>query len=351
MKRIVICCDGTWNRPDSPNPTNVVRLSGLVAPVSSDGVPQITFYDQGVGTGNLLDKLIGGTFGKGLDQNIKDAYLFLAHNYSEGDEVYFFGYSRGAYTARSTVGLIRNCGLLRRGHFDQLDEAFALYQKRDESADTSEAIAFRSNHSLEIDIKFVGVWDTVGSLGMPLRGLRWFSRNKYQFHDTQLTSRVKNAYHAVAIDERRGPFVPTLWSGDSKPGQRIEQCWFTGVHSDVGGGVRIDGLSDITLRWMMDKSAESGLSFDEGMAAATISPDPFSYLHNSMIGMYKFTRGQTREIGVISPTTETVSGSAVERFERVESEYRPENLARYLDDAGKARTAADSSSSSDSDAA
>jgi uncharacterized protein (DUF2235 family) len=136
----------------------------------------------------------------------------------------------------------------------------------------------------------------------------------------------------VAIDERRGPFKPTLWSGDAKPGQVIEQRWFTGVHSDVGGGVRLTGLSDISLRWVMDMANTCGLAFDEALAAATIAPDPLSYLHDSMTGMYKLTPGYRRPIGAISAATETVSAEAITRMQDPSADYRPENLLKYLSD-------------------
>lgn len=331
MKRLIICCDGTWNRPDQKNLTNVVKLSRFIAARDSDGVPQVVFYDQGVGTGNLLDRLTGGAFGHGLDQNIRDAYLFLMNNYEDGDEIFIFGYSRGAYTARSTAGLIRNCGLLKRAHADHFPEAFSLYQKRDESADTEEAVAFRTNYAREIEIKFIGVWDTVGSLGVPLRGLRWFSRNKYQFHDTALSRRVKFAYHAVAIDERRSPFKPTLWSNLPKPGQVIEQKWFAGVHADVGGGSAVSSLSDVALNWMMEKASACGLEFNSEIVTTKLRPDPLGYLHNSMTGFYRLTRGYTRSIGAIAPQTESVHEAAVARFEDPSAQYAPENLRRYLE--------------------
>ena len=124
-KRIVISSDGTWNRPDQKNPTNVIKMARAILPTAPDGKCQVVFYDQGVGTGKRLDRWLGGAFGQGLEKNVEDAYRFLMHNYDEGDEIYLFGFSRGAFTARSTVGMIRNSGLLHKTHADRFSKAYA----------------------------------------------------------------------------------------------------------------------------------------------------------------------------------------------------------------------------------
>ena len=330
MKRLIVCSDGTWNRPSQANPTNVTQISRLIVPVDGQGVHQVVFYDWGLGTGNLFDRLTGGAFGTGLDRNIEDGYRFLVQNYSEGDEVYLFGFSRGAYTARSLAGLVRNCGLLQKRHAARYDEAYQLYRNRDGGADTQDAIGFRSNYSREIDIKFVGVWDTVGALGVPLRRLRWLRRNRYKFHDTELSRRVKFAYHALAIDEKRGPFEPTLWTNDPKEGQTIEQAWFVGVHSDIGGGNADHGLADITLKWMIDRASACGIEFDSAEVNATVNPDPLGTLHNSKTGLYRFSRGHTRALGVASARSEGIHQSAVTRVQRTTGRYGPSNVTAYI---------------------
>ncbi|MDF3010573.1 MAG: hypothetical protein K0S03_1369, partial [Burkholderiales bacterium] len=220
MKRLILCCDGTWNSADqerngTPCPTNVVKLGYRVAKRDGD-IPQLIYYDQGVGTGNTLDRASGGAFGDGLEENIHDAYRFLVANYEPGDELYLFGFSRGAFTVRSIGGMIRKCGILERPM--QFRKSCSLI------------------HEEPIPIRMIGVWDTVGSLGIPLRGLRWLTRREHQFHDTELSGSVQVACHALAIDERRAPFAPTLWDYKPKPGQQVEQVWFCGAHSDVGGG-------------------------------------------------------------------------------------------------------------------
>jgi uncharacterized protein (DUF2235 family) len=330
-KRIVICSDGTWNRPDQKYPTNVVKLARSISPVAQDELPQVVFYDEGVGTGPGLDRWLGGATGRGLEKNIQDCYRSLMDNYEEGDEVFFFGFSRGAYTVRSTVGLIRKVGLLNKIHADRFPQAYRIYRKRDPTPDTPEAIDFRQRFSREIGIKFLGVWDTVGALGIPLRGLRFLTMRRHRFHDVRLSRIVKNAYHALAIDERRGPFKPAVWESADNPGQVVEQVWFAGVHSDVGGGYAESGLSDVAFTWMKQKAQECGLSFDEEYLGRTIRPDGLGPSHSSKTGLYRLTPGIWRRLGE-QPPTEAAHPCAVERHKSHQPPYRPRNLVEYLSD-------------------
>ena len=329
MKRLVVCCDGTWNRPDQKHPTNVVKMSRAIAPKGADGTPQVVFYDRGVGTGNLLDRLTGGAFGTGLERNVEDAYRFLMHNYEDDDQIFLFGFSRGAYTARSAAGLIRKCGLLRKADADQFRQAYDFYRRRDATPDAADVARFRERYSREIDIHFIGVWDTVGARGIPLRGVRWLRRDRYQFHNMRLSRRVKNAFHAVAIDERRGPFTPSLWEAVRKEGQRVEQAWFTGVHSDIGGGYREGGLADIAFTWMKEKAEQCGLGLDEDYVNDFVKPNPIDVLHNSMTGFYRITPGRTRQIG--QNANEAAHACAVLRFKGDRQAYDPTNLREYLE--------------------
>ncbi|MBK9386341.1 MAG: DUF2235 domain-containing protein [Planctomycetes bacterium] len=347
MKRLILCCDGTWNRADQakaeddgparPTPTNVVKLAYRVA--KHDGaIPQLVFYDQGVGTGNILDRVLGGAFGDGLDENIFDAYRFLMANYEAGDELFFFGFSRGAYTARSIGGMIRKCGILKRSSFEQYANAMQLYRS-EAKPDGPEAVAFRREHSITgdepIPIRFIGVWDTVGSLGIPLQGLRWLTFRKHAFHDTELSSLVKHACHALAIDELRGPFEPTLWTAKPKDGQLVEQVWFSGVHSDVGGGYNDDRLSDLTLAWMLERAGSAGLALDPTMAAQRpVKGDSRGALHPSKTGFYRLTRAYRRPIGLDARTgtrdpRQHVHPSVLARWDR-DPGYRPENLRGWF---------------------
>ena len=343
MKRLVLCLDGTWNRADQPSPTNVVMT--VVRTAKRDGqTVQIGYYDQGVGTGNVLDRFTGGAFGEGLEDNINDAYRFLIGNYELGDELYLFGFSRGAYTARSLAGMIRKCGILKRASAREYAAAVALYRNA-EHPDDPGPTAFRQQHSMagsgRIEIRFIGVWDTVGALGIPLRGLRWLTRREYQFHDTELSGSVKFAYHALAVDEHRAPFAPTLWTYKPKDGQTVEQTWFCGAHSDVGGGYAQRGLSDITLTWMLGKARATGLVLDsDAMAAYALNPDARGTLHNSKTGLYWLTRGLDRQIGVATPgrdadaapildPTQAVHESVRQRWD-ADPTYRPKSLASYF---------------------
>ena len=206
---------------------------------------------------------------------MRDCYRFLVERYEPGDELFLFGFSRGAFTARSLAGLIRNAGILRREHAGRVDEAYRLYRARGDLAHPSgiESRIFRRWYSHEPDVHFIGVWDTVGALGIPgMRGR--LAERMWGFHDTQLSSHVSNAFHALAIDERRRPFAPTLWDRPADaPGQTLEQVWFAGVHSDVGGGYPNPGLSEIALLWMAGRAAACGLAFDAGQFTKVATPD------------------------------------------------------------------------------
>lgn len=331
MKRLILCCDGTWNSADqekngAPCPTNVVKLGYRVAK-RDGGIPQLIYYDQGVGTGNTLDRMTGGAFGDGLEENIHDAYRFLVANYEPGDELYLFGFSRGAFTVRSVGGMIRKCGILERRAVRYYRDAIALY-RNEQHPDDAQPKAFRKSCSVipeeSIPVRMIGVWDTVGSLGIPLRGLRWLTRREHQFHDTELSGSVQVACHALAIDERRAPFAPTLWDYKPKPGQQVEQVWFCGAHSDVGGGYAETGLSDIALEWMIGKARAAGLAFDAAATAAyPLKPDPLGELHNSKTGVYRLTAGIDRAIG--ADPTQSVHPSVRARWE-ADPGYRPAPL-------------------------
>ena len=253
-KRIVICADGTWNSTKATDvignsaTTNVWLTYQLVKPTATDGTPQLAYYHPGVGTGGFIDRVRGGLTGHGLDDNIKACYRFLVDHYHRGDYVYLFGFSRGAYTVRSLAGFVRNCGIIDTEKLAQgesveaaVEEAFVLYRKRgDESAPSAQgSVDFRVEHSHpDFRITCIGVWDTVGSLGIPV-GLagRIMSHFRYGFHDVTLSSWVDCAFHAVAADERRRPFVPTLWlqRPDAREhGQRVTSEFPAG--SEDGGG-------------------------------------------------------------------------------------------------------------------
>jgi uncharacterized protein (DUF2235 family) len=274
MKRIVICFDGTWNKPADEAltatqqvETNVCRFYKSVKDVAPDGAKQVKWYDEGVGT-KWYDRFIGGAIGAGLELNIVQGYEFLAKNYEAGDEIYVVGFSRGAYTARSLVGMLRNCGLIQPKHLAlRVAMAYGIYRTRDDNPDSFTAKLFRSAFCHEVKVKFVGVWDTVGALGIPLDVLKDVNMKFYEFHDTKLSHSVENAYHAIAIDEHRQDYDVCLWSPDSTR-QQMEQRWFIGAHCDVGGGYSDRRLSDLTLRWMQERASALGLAVNPVVVGA-----------------------------------------------------------------------------------
>ena len=270
MKRIITCNDGTWNQPGTIDSgagvmTNVEKIYKCITSKDPGGIEQVKFYDEGVGTGQgKWNQIKGGVTGWGIDKTIMDTYKFIMWNYAgPSDELYLFGFSRGSYTARSLAGFIRNCGILKPENLHLVDEAYELYRDRSILAHPeSDAMrSFRNQYSHNgrdiTPIKCIGVWDTVGALGIPLHFYQLSNKKRYKFHDVTLSSWVQNAFHAVSIDERRKIFSPTLWqkSKDFTPSNHLDQVWFTGVHANVGGGYKQTGLSDITLHWMMEKVA------------------------------------------------------------------------------------------------
>jgi uncharacterized protein (DUF2235 family) len=369
-KRIVIACDGTWNRPDQLHhgeitPSNVTKLALAVAD-DDGGTEQCVFYERGVGTGGAVDRIGGGAVGIGLSQNVLAPYRYLAEHYVPGDDLYLLGFSRGAFTARSLAGLIGNCGILRPEHLGAVDAAYALYRSRAKSTrpNSNEARLFRrtyahreqpreSEHRYVEDrtpIRFLGVWDTVGALGVPIpapvpKKAREYLSRRWSFHDVQLGSHVWHAAHAMAIDERRRPFEPTPFErqADAPAAQTIEQVWFTGVHSDVGGGYPDPGLADIPLLWMADRAAAHGLAFkpewfhrtaspvtERRESGEDVRPDALGTKHNSMTLLYRAMKPLDRRLEA-APDSD-VASSARLRLETASADYHPKMLKAYLDE-------------------
>lgn len=338
-KRLILCCDGTWNTPDQqtrgmPSPTNVTKLALAVAPRDPDGVEQRVFYHKGVGT-SRWERLRGGAFGFGLSRDVRDTYRFIVNHFEPGDELFFFGFSRGAFTARSTAGFVRNAGILRPDEVGRVDEAYALYRSRSAHPRSIEAQLFRQSFSFETRIRFIGVWDTVGALGIPLSGLRWANavNRRWQFHDTDLSTTVDSAFQALAIDEKRRPFMPAVWHmQDDAVGQQLEQVWFAGVHCDIGGGYPQSQLSDIALWWLSNRARSCGLAFED--EASRLDPCWASGpLHESDTAFYRLLRPYFRPIGAADPRHEFVASTVIERHDR--GGYSPPGLVAYLRNAPK----------------
>jgi uncharacterized protein (DUF2235 family) len=375
MKRLVFCFDGTWNKLVPDLATNVVLTAASIDRIDKNGVAQIIHYDEGVGTGDL-DAMRGGMFGTGLIDNVREAYRFLVFNYDPGDEIYVFGFSRGAYSARTFVGFIRHVGPLHRLHVGRIDEAIKLYQERKEGKDgAGEAMRrFRAEFSNKVCIgtadddwrcanqpgyvagsapqlrvKFLGVWDTVGALGVPeiLPFSGWLNK-EYDFHDPSLDAFVESARHAVAIDERRELFPPVLFGDlttlnaaagfeNDAPRAPYQERWFPGVHGSVGGGGDIRGLSDDALAWVLAGAKQAGLKLDTtvGTRIHGFRPDPFAPLVNEADPEWSATQ-------LVKDDREgpehlwQLSASAIRRWRtpavRLGGEpYRPGALARVAD--------------------
>jgi uncharacterized protein (DUF2235 family) len=347
MKRLIVCCDGTWNTPDAaeddiPCPTNVVKVAESVLPRDEEGVAQVVYYDTGVGTsGGRVMRGFAGATGRGLSDNVRKAYRWLVEKYEPGDEIYLLGFSRGAFTARSLGGLIRNSGILRWRAIDQEKAAYDLYRSRSPASHprARESRLFRRTFAVEerTPIRCVAVWDTVGALGNPLLIERVVDRRN-AFHDTGLSSSVQHAFHAVAIDEKRRLFEPALWylPADAE-GQVLEQRWFVGVHANVGGGYPRVGLSDLALDWIVRKTEALGVRYGE----LERKMDWREAVEVSWRGMYRalpphhrpirrpdLLPGRAEDSGPIV-TNETIDPSVLERWEQ-DSDYRPPNLEDFF---------------------
>ncbi len=284
MKRLIICSDGTWCNEHGVTSSYVKRMCDELAE-EYNGVEQHGFYDSGIGStwNSRFMKYFTGAFGIGLNKNILDCYAFLVDSYEPGDEIYLFGFSRGAYTVRSLAGLIRNCGILKDG--SRMKEAFALYRNKKYPPDRDVSKQFRKEHAVEepdgeTKIKFLGVFDTVGSLGIPAYRGGIGRAPWHNFHDTELSHIVRHARHALAIDEARKQFPPTLWDDASAAEKGIDakQVWFAGVHSDIGGTFKDSTLGDCAGEWMAREAAACGLGFSSSFWE-TLHPAPLGKIN------------------------------------------------------------------------
>jgi uncharacterized protein (DUF2235 family) len=361
-KRLVVCLDGTWNTVNDN--TNVWRLKSLVAPVGSDDLRQTVYYHKGVGT-SFGSYIRGGMLGYGLDDEIIWAYEWLIDNYNAGDELFIFGFSRGAYTARSLSGFIAKCGLLASGAPLSVNQLYARYRRAsavktirtlfDEQQADKTALSLEEQwmlkYSQAIDIDFLGVWDTVGALGLPFGDLPILGKQDMQFLNTGIRISNKFAFHAVAIDEHRKVFSPTLWTVDYPKAAppphhhrtlaQVEQRWFIGAHANVGGGCENDLLAQRPLKWMMDKAAAVGLAFrhDIDVETPALPPTISDSYSEFAYGAYRLVADPYfRPIGtapIESSATEmrenineTIDASVFDRW-GADQTYRPPNLSDW----------------------
>lgn len=354
IKRIALFLDGTWNNVNDN--TNVWRLKSLCTKSSE----QLVYYSAGVGT-QSGEHLSGGMFGIGINEEVIRAYEWLVEHYEADAQVFIFGFSRGAFTARSLAGLISKCGLLKPGSPVSIKQLYERYRKS--TAPTVRALdkatvgelpledQWIKEYSRGIPIWFQGVWDTVGALGVPLPCVPKVSRSDFAFLETDLRINYTHAYQALAIDEHREAFAPTLWvkstpkHGDTYPDRdldHVEQRWFVGAHANVGGGYEDDLLAQIPLQWLMSKAVAHGLQFNDSVVID--GNENTCPIHDSLAemahGIYEvltFGKHYYRPIGaepsdtgeaVVSTINETIDATVFDRW-RTDATYRPKNLADW----------------------
>lgn len=370
MKRLVVCLDGTWNNTSREvqkneskvyRPTNVLKIARAVSNKSQEGIQQITHYDAGVGSMNRapdwqarvlkkVDNVLGGGWGTGFEINIEEAYTFLANNYEAGDEIFVFGFSRGAAQARSLCQLIAWAGgfppkrdayyvptifseyLRQRGEHDASALIAEINGRREKRGDDARVTI------VPAEVTFLGVWDTVLALGWRTKARYSSSDYKLAFHTSATPpAKIKTVRHALAIDEQRHDFQPEIW----EPGPSLEQRWFAGAHSNVGGGLIDDSLANISLKWMAAEAQLAGLAVDLDYLKY-YNPYPLGNLQakslkyqliDKSLWLIRGNRG-VREIPIEGTTLDPSVFERLNPSKAIPKEngghYRPDNLFKYL---------------------
>jgi uncharacterized protein (DUF2235 family) len=361
MKNIVICSDGTGNSSVKGRGTNVFKLFEAIDlnghRTKPTLTPQVAFYDDGVGTENFKPlKVFAGATGYGLSRNVKQLYKELVRIYDPGDRIFLFGFSRGAFTTRTLAGLITTCGILDARKLTtaaklekMVRKAYKIYRRRYRTElaklflgepDLANTKKFCSKHCLpgEVKIAFLGVWDTVDAVGLPFHISDFINLTIYRFKfpDRTLNPSVKRACHALSIDDQRHSFHPLLWRLEPGDQQRIEQVWFAGAHSNVGGGYPKQGMSLVALDWMMKKAAQEsdgqpGLRFltaDYRLYSEHATVD--DKLYDPRAGLGIFYRWKPRDITAMCRENNlqpAIHLSVLERIAHGTEDYAPGNLA------------------------
>ena len=354
-KNIVICSDGTGNADIKGRGTNVFKLFEAIDlnghRTNPDLCPQVALYDDGVGTEDFKPvKIFAGVTGYGLSRNVKQLYKELVRIYDPGDNLYLFGFSRGAFTARTLAGFIAKCGIVDVAKFATTDaleaainKAYKIYRRsyRTELAklfqkepDPGIIKEFRSHYCIDLDvpIAFLGVWDTVDAVGLPFHVSDFINLvfYRFKFPDYRLSKAVKHACHALAIDDERHSFHPLLWQEDKSDRGRIEQVWFAGAHSNVGGGYTKHGMSLVTLDWMMRKAEGIGLRLlasDRKLYCEHANVD--DKLYDPRAGLGVFYRWKPRDIAALCQKNNVppvIHLSVLERVAHGTEDYGPGNL-------------------------
>ncbi|MPZ19468.1 MAG: hypothetical protein GEV06_16350 [Luteitalea sp.] len=354
-KNIVVCSDGTGNTAIKGRGTNVFKLYEAVDlnghRVDPGLRPQVAFYDDGVGTENFKPiKIIAGMSGYGLSRNVKQLYKELVRIYDPGDQIFIFGFSRGAFTVRTLAGLIATCGILdtsktptTRDLHRAVARAYRLYRYRYRTSlarvlfgppDDKRLEAFKKACCLgdEARIRFVGVWDTVDAVGLPfhLSDILNTVVYRYKFPDYRLSPLVDRACHALALDDGRHSFNPLLWDETQEANGRITQVWFAGAHSNVGGGYPKQGLSLVALDWMMTEAERAGLRFNvEEREAYSQHANADDKLYDPRAGLGIFYRWKPRDTHAIcqaNGVAPKVHVTALERIAHGTDDYAPGNV-------------------------
>lgn len=353
-KRVALFLDGTWNSLNDN--TNVWRLKSLCA----QSPEQKVYYSVGVGT-QRGEKISGGAFGIGINEEVIAAYEWLVENYEPNDRIFIFGFSRGAFTARSLAGFISKCGLLKAGSPLSLNQLYGRYRKgvvasiraleQRDDADLPREERWLKKYSQAIPIWFQGVWDTVGTLGVPIPFFPRVSRSDFSFLETDLRINNTYAFHALAIDEHRSAFSPTLWTkttnkvGDNFPPRdfsHVEQRWFAGAHANVGGGYEDDLLAQAPLKWIAARAVQHGLELreaidvDDGTSRCPVRNSFAEMAHGAYwiarlgIPYYRTIGAAPSDAGstIVSNINESIDKSVFDRW-RLNPNYRPANLADW----------------------
>lgn len=326
-RNIVVFADGTGQDGDQIPGSNVRRLFHMV---QKEGAEQIAFYDPGLGTGGR--RLLGSITGMGISRNILQCYRFIFEHYVAGDAIFLFGFSRGAATVRSLSGFLHLFGVLPRSRPELIERAYGIYRTRNRERrvqQASDLVADEKN--LRARIRFLGVWDTVAALGVPLRAMDVLLDHtrifRHRFHDLSLSPSVERACQALAVDDERRTFHPVLWNTKIQAHQHMKQVWFPGMHTDVGGGYRDHALADLALEWIAREATHAGLEMDPCHGVITC-PDALGHMHDSRgRGLARFYRRQRRSWDAARRGVPTVHISVVQRA--AAGDYRPWILQRH----------------------
>jgi len=366
-KNIILCSDGTGNSIGKGRGTNVARIHealDLYGHRDDPSLPpQLALHDDGVGTqDHRILRLLGGAFGWGLSRNVRELYTALCRWYEPGDAIYLFGFSRGAFTVRTLAGLIADCGIVDRRHWQTdaglrrlVREAYSKHRMRYESklfrwfrrvvglpSAEKASQQFRLDKGVQhwklapegaVPIRFVGVWDTVDALGFPIDHLADFWNSfvfRFKFPNCRLSENVKKACHAVSIDDERHTFHPVMWDESCERNGRIEQVWFAGAHSNVGGGYPKEGMSLVALHWMMTKARAEELRFSpRALEDYTSRQNVNDKLYDSRSGLAVYYRYKPRDIGKICEAhgiRPRIHASVFDRIACATDGYAPGNL-------------------------